>query len=262
MHFPHLTILPKFDQVPTTGDREEAIHEIVNDLMSDYDEGKPVPEYDRDCDCIYPMPDFVIVDRFSNWYNRDRLSNDQIVAKLSELTGFSEVTVKSHKEMRPLHEFLQRRSPREEACYEFLREVTGKQAALKGREKTDCEDCHGTFKVKTNYNEDAKWDWWRIGGRWDGEMFGHHRLQGPSNERDRIDWHYSDELETLDRNYGLVGDLRKRPMSILTPDGFWHDPGAIGFILTGDQEEKWSFESGKILGRYKGHYAVGIDCHI
>lgn len=31
---------------------------------------------------------------------------------------------------------------------------------------SDCEECHGTGITTSTYNEDAKWDWYELGGRW------------------------------------------------------------------------------------------------
>src|SRR5439155_2088993 len=38
----------------------------------------------------------------------------------------------------------------------------------------DCEDCKGSGVRQTTYNPKSKWDWWVVGGRWDG-YFGRHK---------------------------------------------------------------------------------------
>lgn len=34
--------------------------------------------------------------------------------------------------------------------------------------KEDCSTCDGLGKRATNYNPDSKWDWYQLGGRWEG----------------------------------------------------------------------------------------------
>ena len=38
-----------------------------------------------------------------------------------------------------------------------------------------CSDCHGTGKRMTTYNPKSKWDWWVVGGRWNGAVKGEPR---------------------------------------------------------------------------------------
>jgi len=37
-----------------------------------------------------------------------------------------------------------------------------------GNPDPQCEECNGAGKVSTDYNPKAEWDWWVIGGRFDG----------------------------------------------------------------------------------------------
>ena len=40
----------------------------------------------------------------------------------------------------------------------------------KGKPDPKCIECKGTGQHKTNYNPRSKWDWWVIGGRFDGKV--------------------------------------------------------------------------------------------
>ncbi len=59
------------------------------------------------------------------------------------------------------------------------------------------------------------WDWWRIGGRWDGNIIGAERLSEDS--------HYSDAWETLERNAVPVEMAAEyATYTVVTVNGFQH----------------------------------------
>jgi hypothetical protein len=112
---------------------------------------------------------------------------------------------------------------------------------------------HETFDSQgrpvSTYNPDSKWDWYVIGGRWDGWI----------NDRDTSGEAVADTIATTER---ALAD-GKIPHAIVTPDGQWHERGQMGWwaILITENED-WDSEARAILGRYPGHRIVIVDAHI
>ncbi len=101
----------------------------------------------------------------------------------------------------------------------------------------------------STYNPDSKWDWYAIGGRWDGWI----------NDRDTSAESISDNIAPIEQ--AIARD--KIPHAIITPDGQWHERGQMGWwanLLT--ENENWDPESKDLLGRYPGYRLVIVDAHI
>jgi hypothetical protein len=98
-------------------------------------------------------------------------------------------------------------------------------------------------------NPDSKWDWYVIGGRWDGWI----------NDRDA-------SCECLADNTALTEESIARdkiPHAIITPDGVWHERGQMGWwatLLT--ENENWDQEAKALLAQYPGHRVVLVDAHV
>lgn len=125
------------------------------------------------------------------------------------------------------------------------------------------------------------WDWWRIGGRWDGRIRGldyesapgcqcavaHDGLREITNAG--ADCHYkSNRHDSLERNSIPVLEVGEcRPFTLLTPSGefshrthFVPDPGARWpwKYVENDQHDRWCAEQ---LLKHRDCIAVGIDYH-
>ena len=105
-----------------------------------------------------------------------------------------------------------------------------------------CEDCHGTGQRETTRNPDSKWDWWVIGGRWNGAFGG--------------------------KNETTVGEILACgvvPFAIVTPDG-WAERGEMGWFACVSNEKppgEWEQAAKALLGRLDpAAKAFVIDCHI
>lgn len=126
----------------------------------------------------------------------------------------------------------------------------------------DGSGCGGTGKVMTTYNPHSKWDWWVIGGRWDGDLAGAEQLddgQGGFN--------FGDEFHTVERNVVRLADSKPSgaPYAFLTPEGEWVAKGEMGWwgISHGDAEaEEWEDTWTKVRQEYGENFAVQLDCHI
>jgi len=90
----------------------------------------------------------------------------------------------------------------------------------------------------STYNPDSKWDWYQIGGRWDGCI---------DNNACRV----SD----------LPDDIDSFVFAIVTPDGKWHARGEMGwFGCVSDSDDGW--KPSDILKGYQDYDAILVDCHI
>lgn len=103
--------------------------------------------------------------------------------------------------------------------------------------------------VLSTYNPKSKWDWWEIGGRWDGFL----TLKDGTTV-----------------NHAAIAELA--PESIQTPfayvdlDGEWHEKGQMGWFgmaRNEAEEEVWTKEYlDWIQGLPKDTVLVAVDCHI
>jgi DNA-binding transcriptional MerR regulator len=112
---------------------------------------------------------------------------------------------------------------------------------------------HERFNAKgqptSTYNPNSKWDWYVIGGRWDGWI----------NDRDSSQEAVADNIastsEAVQRN--------RIPHALLTPDGEWHEHGQMGWwgvMLT--ENEGWDADARAILAGYPDHNVLILDAHI
>lgn len=101
----------------------------------------------------------------------------------------------------------------------------------------------------STYNPDSKWDWYVIGGRWDGWI----------NDRETSN-------ESIEDNSALVEETiarNKIPHAVITPDGDWHERGEMGWFATLlTENENWEQDVRAILAPYAGYRFVIVDAHI
>lgn len=113
----------------------------------------------------------------------------------------------------------------------------------------DGSGCGGTGLYRSQYNPKSQWDWYVIGGRWDGLISGN---MAP--------------VEEVLPRLGLE-DKSKRfsTYAILTPDGEWHQKGEMGWfgVSTGEvAQETWDVETRRLLEAHPDCIAVVVDAHI
>jgi hypothetical protein len=114
----------------------------------------------------------------------------------------------------------------------------------------ECEECGGTGVVTATYNPQQMFDWYEVGGRWDGVI----------QREAAVDAPWGDSVSNnVGRNMVRVRDIGSSfiPWAVLTPDGTWHGGGG-----TAEKDEAaWAIELGRILGDYPDHLAISIDFH-
>lgn len=107
-------------------------------------------------------------------------------------------------------------------------------------------DGKGLFVIHT-YNPDGKWDWYEVGGRWNGFLRG--------NVRTAKSLLKSPRLEAL------------LPHDFLTPDGTWHararyvSTGWIKGHIVHKPARRWLDEFTTALAAWPHHRVVCVDRH-
>ena len=132
-------------------------------------------------------------------------------------------------------------------------DVGSKEAAIQAverllapySEELEVEAYIDQYGEESTYNPKAKWDWYEIGGRWDG-----HYGQG---------------------NLIPLADLREVDPSfaVVLPDGTWHERGNMGWFAAVTNEipgDDWANKFETLIAPYRdprqGAIAVLVDCHI
>ncbi len=101
-------------------------------------------------------------------------------------------------------------------------------------------------------NPDAHFDWYEIGGRWDGifEQVWESHNQETCSVGGRVKGNIC-PVEALPRE--------EYPGSLVTPDGQWH---FFGWRFDGSAPEHDDIETiRRIVETHKGHFAVAVDVH-
>jgi hypothetical protein len=130
------------------------------------------------------------------------------------------------------------------------------------RNKPDphCRKCQGTGTYMTTENPNNKWDWWCVGGCWNGVVCGKPKNypQDPHDPRLLVKNTVSVKklLQSFDPEYPVT------PHAILAPDG-WHEKPAEFPYGPGDlrSEYKWIEEVKNIYKKFPDHLAIGCDLH-
>lgn len=240
-HFVTLVIIP--GNTP-----EEDIGYTVERMLEPYSEHLSVTEYETDCFCI------------------GVLAHAEVEAKVNEKYDLEQLREQFHslpKNKRTDKKWDELIAPRME-----LRKQLLDAHPMKGKPNPNCESCRGTGTRISQYNPDSKWDWWVIGGRWDGW------IHGPEREKVCRDkeggFNFGDEHHQVKNNCRRVSEIpiddpHYIPFSILTPENAWVASGDMGWWAIVSNEmpgEQWHQSVKAILAKYPEHLAVAVDCHI
>lgn len=126
----------------------------------------------------------------------------------------------------------------------------------KNKPLKSCETCKGAGEETTLCNPDGKFDWYRIGGRWNGE------IQGRTNEMQDMgtEHHFSHAVEQVKNNILTVKKLleKKEVPYTLVVDGNWLERPMEPY---GKPNPEWIKECIAIYKKHPNHVAIGIDYH-
>jgi hypothetical protein len=122
-----------------------------------------------------------------------------------------------------------------------------------GRVDDDCEICQGRGVNEMSRDPAQHHDWWVVGGRWDGVL---------------------GEVGGVAGNVARLEDLPGRvcPAAVVTPAGDWHEgPTSLAnseFRKPSDvpadelaAAADWRRTFASFAERYRGYFAVAMDCH-
>lgn len=104
-----------------------------------------------------------------------------------------------------------------------------------------------------------KWDWWSVGGRWDGDVRGE-----PRRSEDGYNF---DNHRLLEHNETAVAEMAREviPYAVVTPDGEWHERGQMGWFGMSSGEipaDEWKAKVHTLYAQHSGCIAIGCDLHI
>jgi len=242
-HFYLMVLVPP---VPPSGQ----IEAHVDMLLAPYNEQTEVPEYDTDCWCVGQEASLAAMKAAEEAHPLDRVRElHHWWVKNQGLDNFSDEADRHWKMASKAHVLCQKKAEREHPMF--------------GKPDPKCKECKGTGKHKSTYNPKSKWDWYVVGGRWDGV------IQGEARKSNDNGFNFGDEHHQVGHNIRPVKTFpepmpdKDIPFAIVTPDGEWHEKGKMGwFANVSDEDDDWKSRARTILANHKSCVAVGVDCHI
>lgn len=253
-HFTCLVVLP----ISATTEAGPELDRELASLLEPYNKNWEVEAYATPCECVGHAA------RVKAQKMRERLmalrgepSLNELLQRFAALPSEAQTDQQWESMIRP-HRDLERQIWRERFSDEF-----------RNQPNADCPRCGGAGERTTTYNPNSKWDWWRIGGRWDGVIKG---LDVAEERRDdERDINLAPLNEQPENNRARLGDLLSgdellfTPFAVLTPDGAWHDPGQMGWwgiVTNAATAADWEATVRLIYQRYANHTGIVVDCHI
>jgi hypothetical protein len=237
------------------------VTEHLDRLLAPYDENTEVAPYEETCSCVGREAQLAgreHADRVVGSFDDKRTEfRATVVPQLGERLGLApdqpptdrqanEAWAAFIEDFRAAHEVAELAAARAHPMFE--------------RPAPNCDECSGGGTRLSTYNPKSKWDWWVIGGRWDGIVV-HGAPREGENSRE--------SEEQLDHNAARVSELKESILeyvhAIITPDGAWHEQGRMGWwgmVMDEKPENVWRNEAATILLTHRGALAVGCDLHI
>lgn len=260
---------------------ESVCNETIEDVLAPYSENIKVAPYKTDCWCI----------------GSEARAHGHGVA--SQTVGLLDDIREAYwlipEDQRPKWE-------QHIKAYSDAEKAAEESHPMFGKPDPKCEDCKGTGKRTTTYNPNSKWDWWVIGGRWQGLLLGdkYDAYEDPRNKEKcwlcngtgKREDGIGNEMRQSNPDYscngcggkgtalrftlaespegGNVRYVRDIPpevtaFGVVDPEGFWHERGKMGwFGVVSDklEEGEWKRIFHEKLQQYKDCVAVVVDCHI
>ena len=226
---------------------KEHVEEVVARMLAPFDDNVEVPEHEQRCWCVDLQARIEALQSAEAQYPIDSIREE--FAKLPD-------TEQTDIRWRDLS------AARVAAIQTAL-----DQHPLKDQPNPDCETCRGSGKHQSTANVQGKLDFWRVGGRWDGWLFGPERQAESSDQKSGHN--FGPEHQSLGNNSRPVREIPLDdpyylPFAVLTPDGQWHEMGQMGsFAMVSDEKppQEWHQIVRDLYGKYPDHVAVTVDCH-
>jgi hypothetical protein len=266
-HFPVVVSVPRLPA--------DEMNSKVDELLAPYDENMDVPEYPRECYCISgeaKMHGRKMADKLvGSWGDRKETFRDlpDYVAARAEMA-----TAAAAEDWDTYHRISDEQDARWSAWnadfaqdYETTKREYTEGHALFGKADPECDTCNGAGTYASEYNPASKWDWYRVGGRFDGLI-----TQNPQESENGFN--FDPKHETLANNSVPVSELIATfeqagetfiPYALVTEADGWIERGSMGWwgMSSGDKnKDAWAAEVVGIYKKYADMDAVLLDCHI
>ncbi len=286
-HFFTVVILPEDFNNLDIAYRNNKIKEEIARLLAPFNEELEVPKWWEKCWCVGRDAlgevrkqldvEFGTIDSVRTNFHLDNGKAYDEIEKLQNSVKFLipgvQIGDKIKKDKKEKKEKSDRIIDLEDKLEEMWKETVLKPRGEREKElmlvhpnankpKSSCSECGGTGEYESTSNYNAKWDWWRIGGRWDGS------IKGEEAESEDNGFNFDSQHENPESNTASTDFLLEKqiiPFAIVTPDGKWHEEGEMGWWgMVKDRKEKtnWKEEALQIYKSLEGHIAVGCDLHI
>lgn len=230
MHYFIIVIIPK--STP-----KGSMYSLVESMLEPYDENLEVDPYVANCFCVGSL------------VRKIAIGVAEAYKPMSDI----------HKEYNALPFNLKSNVEWNQFTKEYYRieEDILKFHPLKSKTDPSCSECKGAGKYLTTSNPRGRWDWWVIGGRWDGIIRNLNTYATCEKCNKNSSHGFSVDHRLIKNNMISVSKLLSDFSChiIITPDGQWHE-----------ENDSWSkrYAKGwltKILSKYKSYIAIGCDIH-
>lgn len=106
-----------------------------------------------------------------------------------------------------------------------------------------------TGSIYSTYNSNSKWDWYVVGGRWDGGIV--------KKDGERVNQAFLSEIDW---------EKTLPPFAFITPNGAWRERGKMGWwgmVSNEKEQDSWENEFKNAVKSIKDDVIVTlVDCHI
>lgn len=112
--------------------------------------------------------------------------------------------------------------------------------------------------LTSTYNPNSKWDWYVIGGRWDGYLI--LKETDDSNEHLTSNQAYASEID-----WDLMLDNNHIPYCFVDDNGYWNEVGQMGwFGVSFNEKDKdiWKQEFKNYISSIPDYLVTVVDFHI
>ena len=264
-HFTVLVLLPDNFTKQFVMGVLDGVREEVDKVMGPFSENLEMDRYETPCWCIGRVSESVAMGTVEAIYPVDelrrRFHSSPLGIQASEIEyGKSTLPVEEHSRILREAKAMWREMA---APRDGMYDVVLKAHPMKDLPSPTCETCTGTGVRTTTSNPNGKWDWFRIGGRWDGILTGRDVVSSDNG------FNFHKRHDGVDGNACLVRDIAKNkdgsrmiPFAIIDLNGQWHQKGDMGFFaIVHNENDCWEDTAGEILDMYRNSLAVLLDCH-
>lgn len=206
----------------------ECIHDKVDELLAPYSQYYEVAPYKEYCRCFHDL------------YEQCKLQMgyEEKINALKQINGTSSWSLQKSEDIRI------------RLKYQFQKLLS--QHPFYPNADPHCEVCRGKGEYFTTRNQQGYFDYYTIGGRWDGWIYDGPDCKAQEKCDKSINVRPLKEIP-FDDDYYI-------PNTVVTPDGEWTSAGI--YMWTRVPEDEWTETTRHILSLYKNCIAVAVDCHI